>query len=443
VASIALDVWTEDPDEAAAFRAYWELAEDGESWAQTVAAVRSEFGLAQREMQRIVQECGTAVIPSVRCPNCGDPAEVSSRSAYTDTIRRGNVLCTLCQYQAQQEREQAARERAAKRRAALEERFPIYADAPVVVGDLSLFEAVALHAMFSDPAVEDAGLTTPTGIWPKERRWAPETLRYDYERRLLHASPALISAHRDSHPDAFEYKDDAPTGAIYLGKVSYYLLGLEDELNARPAPVISELNRVFREGPWPEPWTRQYRELWEELALAQAAAYLDMKLGEHHLDMKQGDGTRAALADALATFSLGQVFNFIYRAAKDSAAYYQRGGVNKRQAANSTVGRITAAADRARANGWEIKSFGMPWNLPWSAIAETFFNKVMWQADMMQVPLAAAHPPAHAWPAPSAEESLTPPGASGSDHPDDSITDCDGCGQRIYGPGLCGECKRM
>jgi hypothetical protein len=443
VASIALDVWTEDPDEAAAFRAYWQLAEDGESWAQTVTAVRSERGLTQREMQRIVQEAGTAVVPAVRCPNCGEPAEVGSRSAYTDTIRRGNVLCTVCQYEAQRQREQAARERAAKRRAALEERFPVYSDGPVLVSGLSLFEAVALHAMFSDPAVEDAGLTTPTDIWPKERRWAPDSLRYDYERRLLLAEPTLIKAHRDSHADAFEYEDDSPTGSFYLGRVSYYLLGPEEELNARPAPVISELNRVFREGPWPDPWTRQYRELWEELALAQAAAYLDMKLGEHHLDMKQGDGTRAALADALATFSLGQVFNFIYRAAKDSAAYYQRGGVNKRQAANSTVGRITAAADRARANGWEIKSFGMPWNLPWSAIAETFFGKVMWQADMMQVPLAAAHPPAHAWSAPSAEEATTQPGASASDHPDDSITDCDGCGQRIYGPGLCEECKRL
>jgi hypothetical protein len=112
--------------------------------------------------------------------------------------------------------------------------------------------------------------------------------------------------------------------------------------------------------------------------------------------MKQGDGTRTALADALATFSLGQVFNFIYRAAKDSAAYYQRGGVNKMQAANSTIGRISTSADRARANGWDIKSFGMPWNLPFSAIAETFFSKVMWQADMLQVPLRDAQPPAHA-----------------------------------------------
>lgn len=145
------------------------------------------------------------------------------------------------------------------------------------------------------------------------------------------------------------------------------------------------------------PDTVQWRDLWGELSLAGAQAYLDMKLSEYHLEMKQGKGTRTALADALATYSVGQVFNFIYRATKDSAAYYQRGGVNKRQAANSTVGRISAAADRARASGWEVKSFGRPWNLPLSAISEVFFSKVMWQADMMQVAVNAAHPPLHAW----------------------------------------------
>ncbi|MGY5124301.1 hypothetical protein [Streptomyces nigrescens] len=63
-----------------------------------------------------------------------------------------------------------------------------------------------------------------------------------------------------------------------------------------------------------------------------------------------------------------------------------------------TVSRISAAADQARANGWEVKAFGRPWNLPLSAIGEVFFSKVMWRADMMQVAVDAAHPPLHAWP---------------------------------------------
>jgi ribosomal protein L32 len=404
VARIDLAIYTEDPDQAAVLRAYWTLADDGETWEQTVVAIREKWNLKQQEMTQIVQSCGTAHLPEVTCPQCGDARWAGSRKHFGELIRQGNTLCNSCRAVAQVEREKAAKEAAAKRRTEILEAFPVYCDGDLSPGDLSLFDAVALHALFSDPAVEDAGMTTPTSIWPKERRWAPGSVRNDFERRLIRSEPGTIRAHPDSHADAFEWKEEALTGSFYLGHVSYYLLGAGDELSGRPPQLLNALNRVFREGPWPEAWLSQWRDLWEELALADAQAYLDMKLGEHNLEMKQGDGTRTALADALATFSLGQVFNFIYRATKDSAAYYQRGGVNKRQAANSTVGRISAAADRARANGWEVKSFGRPWNLPLSAIGEVLFSKVMWQADMMQVAINAASPPLHAWPEKHSDE---------------------------------------
>lgn len=397
MARIELEIYSNDPNEVAALDAYWRLAEDGESWAQTVTAIRSELGLKQQELTRIVQTRATASLPEITCPQCGGPHIVTSRTNLAEVLRQGNVVCDTCRAVAQAERERAEKERTSQRRVAVMETFPLIFDPPIDVQDLTLFEAVGLHGLFSDPAVEDAGMTTPTDIWPKERGWAPSRLRYDLERRLLQAKQRKMLVHPDSHTDAFQWEDSSPTGVVFLGKVSYYLLGPEEDLSARPPRLLNELNRTFREGPWPEAWLGQWRDLWEELALADASAYLDMKLGEHHLEMKQGDGTRAALVDALATFSLGQVFNFIYRAAKDSPAYYQRGGVNKRQAANSTVGRISAAVDRARASGWEVKSFGRPWNLPLSAIGETFFSKVMWQADMMQVVARDAQPPVHAW----------------------------------------------
>ncbi|MDT0459583.1 hypothetical protein RM550_28365 [Streptomyces sp. DSM 41527] len=397
MARIDLAIYTEDPDEADVLRAYWTLADDGETWAQTVAAVREKWSLKQQQLTQIIQACGTAHLPEVRCPQCGEVPWATGRKHFTELIRQGNALCDSCRAVAQVEREKAAEEVAAKQRTELLKAFPVRCDGDLTPDDLSLFDAVALHTLFSDPAVEDAGTTTPTNIWPEERPWAPGSVRYDFERRLVRSEPVAIRAHPDSHADAFAWEGDAPTGSFYLGKVSYYLLGAADDLAARPPRLVGALNQVLREGPWPESWLGQWPDLWNELALADAQAYLDMKLGEHRLEMKQGEGTRTALADALATFSVGQVFNFIYRATKDSAAYYQRGGVNKRQAANSTVGRISAAADRARASGWEIKSFGRPWNLPLSAIGEVFFSKVMWQADMMQVAVGAAHPPSHAW----------------------------------------------
>ncbi|MBT2401511.1 hypothetical protein [Streptomyces sp. ISL-100] len=450
MARIGLEHYTDVPGEVAALEAYWLLAEDGETWVQTVTEVRAAFGLKAQELTRIVQSGGTAFIVDIACTECGGFTEVAHRTEFASLVRQGNIVCSSCQLLAQQERAEAERKAAQQRREVLLARFPIHSTDPLAVDSLSLFQAVALHAMFGDPAVEDAGLTTPTSIWPKDRRWAPENILCDLERRLLHAEPRTVRVHPDSHQDAFVWKDDAPDGSHYLGQVSYYLYGPEEQLRARSPHLLHTLNQTFREGPWPSQWHDQWRDLWNELTLSYASTYLDMKLGEHHLEMKQGDGTLAALKDALATFSLGQVFNFIYRATKDSAAYYQRGGVNKRQAANSTVGRISAAADRARANGWEIKSFGRPWSLPLSAIGETFFSKVMWQADMMLVPVREVVVPQHAAAVAHADvpqQAQKSPGEASDGWPpepsDDDIEDCGGCGRRIYGNELCKECQAV
>ncbi|MEU8682085.1 hypothetical protein [Streptomyces sp. NPDC048611] len=405
MAQLELAVLTEDVREAAAFEAYWRLNDDGETWAQTVTAIRAEYELKSQQMTRIAQQAGTAYLRNLSCKSCESPYSVSSRSDLAQALRLREWECSSCHEREMAEHAARIQEQKARHRAEVYEQYPVLSGPDLEPADLTLFEAISLHVLFSDPAVEDAGLTSPTDIWPKDRRWAPEQLRFEFERRLLKRAPQLIKVHPDSHLDAFALDDEGElSDSFYLGRVSYYLMGEADELTDRHPCLLQALSRTFREGPWPTSWTGQWRDLWDELALADAQDYLTMKLGEHHLEMKQGEGTRTALQDALSTFSLGQVFNFIYRAAKDSAAYYQRGGVNKRQAANSTIGRISASADRARANRWEVKPFGRPWNLPLSAIGETFFSKVMWQPDMMQVPSRDAQVPLHAWPAVDAAE---------------------------------------
>ncbi|SEQ96140.1 hypothetical protein [Streptomyces radiopugnans] len=397
MAHIELEVHTNDPAEEAAYRAYWKRSADGEGWASSVADVSKAHGISPMDMSRIVKTCGTATCHDLKCPECGAPKVVTGRTDLVKALRLTNVLCSACQAGQKAAAERAAREKQERLRRALLEKFPLRTNEEDLTPDsLTLFEAVALHALFNDPAVEEAGMSTPLRIWPEERPWALPSVRVELERILAEARPAVVFAHPDSHHDAFEWSDGAPTGAFYLGSVSYHLVGTGQPRERAPR-LLDALNRVFREGPWPEDWLLEWEDLWDRLVLADACAYLDMKLREHHLEMKQGDGTRAVLADALATFSLGQVYNFIYRAARDSAAYYQRGGVNARQAANSTISRITASVARARAAQWDMKSYGRVWNLPLTAIGETFFNAVMWQPDTMGLTRREVRPPLHAW----------------------------------------------
>ncbi|MFD0509276.1 hypothetical protein ACFQ0G_53195 [Streptomyces chiangmaiensis] len=98
---------------------------------------------------------------------------MTSRANCAEVKLLGSVVWRGCRAIAEAERERLAKERAEKRRQALLEVFPARVDGLIEVPELTLFEAVALHALFSGPGVEDAGLTTPTDVWPKERRWAP------------------------------------------------------------------------------------------------------------------------------------------------------------------------------------------------------------------------------------------------------------------------------
>jgi hypothetical protein len=85
-------------------------------------------------------------------------------------------------------------------------------------------------------------------------------------------------------------------------------------------------------GCWPEEWYQESYELWKRVALKECVEYLIFVLNEHHFEFRPGEKTKQYLGHALDNFSTAQVFNTIWRAAKDAAAYYQREDISKKEA---------------------------------------------------------------------------------------------------------------
>ncbi len=186
--------------------------------------------------------------------------------------------------------------------------------------------------------------------------------------------------HPASPPDAFGYTPDGELG-IFVEKTSFVVTG-SGPTGPRNATALRALYAAIAE-PWTEDWRAAAADLTSELLLADALDYLDLQMSEHGFELKVGERTRLAVARALEHFSLGSVYNIVNRAARNSAAYYQRSGVPKQQAANSVVSRVDGDTDRALAEKWDLKPYRRDWRLPMSVLLSTFFVTALSVGDVM------------------------------------------------------------
>jgi hypothetical protein len=186
--------------------------------------------------------------------------------------------------------------------------------------------------------------------------------------------------------DAFIYEEDGSfSGRYYIFYVAYSfpeIHSLQDGLCIDdPEELISALENIFLEMDWPNSWYDQCIPLWKEVALNECLQYLDLCMNKHSFEFSPGEKTQRVIENALSTFSTAQVFNFIWGSARNAAAYYMRERIPKRQAANSVVGAIQRRADRARAEGWDVKPYRRDWDCPQTMFSRMFFDVVLQIGD--------------------------------------------------------------
>lgn len=246
---------------------------------------------------------------------------------------------------------------------------------------MSLLQAVVMLALLrSEEHLVFEG-TLP--LAQREDRFAPtEPAGINWVRDELFRA-GLLRIHPQSHISAFEWEEDDPHW-FFIDRVSYYVRGTGD-IAKRATDLEQRLAESFRTDEWPIDWWIQSSDVWRDLMVEECVAYLQMCLAEHTLPFAAGEKTRATFVDLLKTFSLGQIYSFIWRAARDAAAYWVRESysITKNQASNTTISNIQRAGDRARAEGWAVKVFGRDRKLPVSAVSHVFFTVAMKVPNMM------------------------------------------------------------
>jgi hypothetical protein len=80
---------------------------------------------------------------------------------------------------------------------------------------------------------------------------------------------------------------------------------------------------------------------------------------------------------SISRFTIGQAYNFIWRAARDAAAFYVRENTSKAHAVNIVPGSIQRAAERAVAEGWTVKAFRRDRRVPESHVSHVLFTMAL------------------------------------------------------------------
>ena len=212
------------------------------------------------------------------------------------------------------------------------------------------------------PLIEWPGTVTPGGAGDLD------LLGDLFQEQYLRISPESAAA-------AFDWNDNNEPARYWADRVHWAISidGVRRELSS----VATTLELVFADREhWPVVWMLELPALWGEVAMAECLAYLDARMNEHHLPLQQGDKLRLVLGETLKRFSIGQVYNFSWRASRDAAAFYQRGGKTTTHAANTVPGAIQRMAESATANGWETKSYKRDWHVPEAALPALLANVI-------------------------------------------------------------------
>lgn len=128
---------------------------------------------------------------------------------------------------------------------------------------------------------------------------------------------------------------------------------------------------------WPNNWHDEYILFHKDLALQKCLHYLRIQLEDHQLFLKTGERIKLVVSNSLKHFSVAQMYNFIWRATKDAAAFSLRENTTKSHAVNTVPGAIERATERALAQGWEIKPFGRDFRAPQSMVAHILYSKAL------------------------------------------------------------------
>jgi len=380
---IKLDIVTDNKELASICELYWEV-DPNLDFVHRVNDLAELSKIDKAKLPSVIREACNAYVTDWKCSVCERPFVFSGRSDFTrnrssllnGSYRQQSFLCSECEKKRREkeiEERKLQEEAARKAREAVEielrkkisDTYDLANRQPIDITSLSLTSAIYLISIMRG-AYENLTKIMPVSMFDQ-----PLTANEDFSTEIikyLHQNE-LIYVHPDTEPEAF-VNDDISRFYIYH---VYYAPPISQLTPDDPKALITELHKLMNDE-WSEEWCQEALEIWKRVALSECKEYLLFVLNEHHFEFSPGEKTAQYLEYALENYSTAQVFNTIWRAAKDAAAYYQREKISKRQAANAAIASIQKYSERAIAEKWDIKPYKRNYKCPQAIVSEVLYN---------------------------------------------------------------------
>lgn len=240
------------------------------------------------------------------------------------------------------------------------------------VDGMSLRTAVLLTALerhsLSDDLVDASPFRTTQAPFSPSFNCTLECVKHLNSLGLIEQSP-------ESTLDAFEFSGDLSHVTAYRPTMVDWLF-LPGIHPSQKANLIAELTSIAgKQESWPESWQSERLNLWREIAKQECFENYEHLLTQRGFDTpKIGDKTNSTFETLLMSFSTAQIFNITWQAVRDTTDYMVRNDVPRYRIQNTFIGNILRKAEKARAEGWEIRNSRRDFDCPQSVLSSTYYD---------------------------------------------------------------------
>lgn len=355
-----LEITTDDEQGARICVEYWKQSEDGE-YVLKISEIAAANAMKTHEVSKFVEQHAFVWLEDVCCGHCRQPYRFGTRSQYQDRRWLRDRACNAC---VEAERQVIADE---KQELILKMRQSAKSNVPDLA-TLDLMSKVYLLATVQALGDEQLATIEPLNDYPI-CTLTPDPV-YDHKvlQHLVDHNLLLICL--NTRLEAVELHEGGQF-CVDIGACSFNLVFDVDQVTTLFNEFFDEeAVQTVKQAP-------EFSALCKEVQLNECIGFLKAMLEKHQLYLSPGEKSRQIISRCLEHFSVAQIYNFIWRATKDAAAYYMRSPISKRQAANSVVGNITRNLESALANEWHVKAYHRNYSLQQSSLSRVIFNMVL------------------------------------------------------------------